>query len=218
MSTLDDIEADLDDHLSGGDLPDSFRVTDDDTAGWAFGKLRAAEEEKARIQRVAADRRAAVTEWETFAVKPLDDTIGFFTALLADYRTQLHEADPKAPATYKLPEGDLRWSKGGTLSTVTTDPVEFARFAEEYGVTDLIEYRPKVHANLVKRSGEFAHHGPDADGIVRLVTPAGDVVPGIHLVASAPSVTVTTNRPVAEVTDPVEAEPLPTEPPEGDDQ
>ncbi len=216
MSPVDDIEADLDDHMSGRDLPETFRVTDDATAGWALGKLRAAKEEKDRIARVAADRRAAVTEWETFAVKPLDDTIGFFTSLLAAYRTRLQAENPKAAATYQLPEGDLKWSKGGTLSTKVADAKAFAAFAEEYGVGDLVRNEPKVKAEDVKKSTAFAHHGPDADGIVVLVTPAGDIVPGVHLVEKAPSVTVTTHRPVAEVTAPEPSEPLPTEP-EGED-
>lgn len=208
MTSYDDIEAALDEHVTGGVLPESFRVTDDGTAGWALGKLHAAETERDRVKAVAAERRAAITEWETQTLKPIADRIGFFVSVLTDYRRQLHDADPKAPATYKLPEGDLKWSKGGTLSTVTTDPKAFAEFVEEYGATGLVEYVPKVKADDVKKSTEFArHHAPD--GTIELVTPDGQIVPGIHFVEKQPSVTVITNRPVAFVTDP--------EPSEGDE-
>lgn len=218
MSGRDDVEADLDEHLWGTDLPETFRVTDDDTAGWAFGKLLTVIEERDRVTAVAGSRRAAITEWETATVKPLDDTIEFFTSLLADYRRQLHQANPKAPATYKLPEGDLKWNKGGTISTISTVPEAFAAFAKANGCDELVRYKPEVRKADVKDSTHFARTPADADGVIRLLAPGGEVVPGVHLVEKAPSVSVVAHRPVAVVTDPEPSEPLPTEPTEEVDQ
>lgn len=217
MSGIDDVEADLDEHLWCTDLPETFRVTDDDTAGWAFGKLLTVIEERDRVTAVAAARRAAITEWETATVKPLDDTIEFFEALLADYRRQLHEQNPKAPATYKLPEGDLVWAKG-TVVTETTDAKAFGEFVTEYGAAELVTWTPKVDARAVKGSTHFAPTEPDPDGVIRLVTPAGEVVPGVQLRRKPDGVRVKAHRPVAVVTDPEPSEPLPTEPPDEVDQ
>lgn len=213
MGAVDDIERDLDEHLSGRDLPDSFRVTDDATAGWAFGKLLAATEERNRVNTVANERRAAISEWESATVKPLDDTIGFFESLLADYRRQLRDANPKAPATYKLPEGDLVWAKG-SLATETVDAGLFAQFAEQHDCTDLVTYTPKVRAADLKATTHFARLPADDLGVIRFVTPDGEVVPGVQLRQKPDHVRVVAHRPVAVVTDPEAAEPLPTEPTE----
>lgn len=220
MGAVDDVERDLDEHLSGRDLPESFRVTDDATAGWAFGKLLAATEERDRVSTVANERRASISEWETATVKPLDDTIGFFESLLADYRRQLRDANPKAPATYKLPEGDLVWAKG-SLATETVDATTFAEWLASYDMNaalELVTYTPKVRAADLKATTHFARLPADDLGVIRFVTPDGEVVPGVQLRQKPDHVRVVAHKPVAVVTDPEPTEPLPTEPTEEIDQ
>jgi hypothetical protein len=162
---------------------ENWQVTDDAGANWALRKIARAEAEIARVEAVAYEEVARITQWKADTVRGPKDDIGFFKAHLVDYRRRLEDADPQLPKTYKLPAGDLTRRKGATRIEVT-DEAAFVAWAEANDPS-LLSRKPLV-SRLKDQKDRYTALPPDGDeGTERatwIVTTDGEGVPGVEQV------------------------------------
>lgn len=164
-------------------------IEDDGKATWAFRVLASIQAEMDAVRRQASDQRELIDSWEKAEVERLAERERFFEGALGDYwRRQLEPeveelmargmsfdaawAKVKAKSK-KLPTGTLSATKGRE-SIVIEDDECFVAWAKENVLYDLLntKYTPSKEA-LAQYNREDSH----------FVTPDGDKVPGVQVVA-----------------------------------
>lgn len=73
-----------------------FRITDLETANWAFKKIKENEEIIERNDTFAASEKEKIDQWLESENKSNKESIEFFEGLLTEYYMELKEEDPKA--------------------------------------------------------------------------------------------------------------------------
>jgi hypothetical protein len=174
----------------------AIAVGDIETATWAFAKLNLAAETLAGIRRQAASWRERVTAWEQAASRPLEATIIFFEERLAAWALAEREASPKTKRgeptvkTVLTPLGRVETRKG-TMPTVVLDEEKLVAWCQA-NMPDAVKttYKPLLP---VLREHCAVRAEP---GVVyaKLVTPAGEVVPGVAVEINAAVATVRPER------------------------
>lgn len=171
---------DLTEHLlaDGPDLEqpeqrERWRIDGDNTATWALRKLAAIQAERDRIKLLHQAEVSRLDAWAADADRALSHDADFFTARLTEYRLELEQANPDLPKTYKLPAGSLA-RRAGRESTYIGDEAEFIAWAT-VNCPDALRVTAKV-APLAK------WERTTTDGEVRVVSPDGELVPGVRII------------------------------------
>lgn len=76
-----------------------FKITDLNSANWAFRKLAAIETKEKEITELANAERQRIKDWEEKEKKQLKDSKDFFNFLLEEYYRTQREVDPKFKLT-----------------------------------------------------------------------------------------------------------------------
>ena len=153
-------------------------VTDDALAAWAMDKIAAHQAEIERIQRNA---QAYIEQVQADAIadeRPHSDKVAWFEGELRRY----YESLPEPPATYKLPNGKIERRPGRT-STKVVDADVFVGWADEHA-RDAVKRTPLVSAMK----------GWQRTDAGEVVTPDGEVVPGVRVVVGEPTVSIKPTR------------------------
>ena len=186
---------DLTDHLlaTGPDLDDPtvkerWVCDSDEKATWCLRKLAAIQAERDRIKRLWEAEEARLNAWLMDADRPLEHDAAFFIGQLQGYRMQLEDENPDLPKTYKLPTGALA-RRAGRESTYIGDEDAFVAWAKD-NCPDALRVTPKV-TPLKDWMRQV-----DEDGTVHLVSPDGEVVPGVRVLRGEDRIEV---RPAADL-------------------
>lgn len=164
-----------------------FIVDNLDKAEWAMRKWAQATARIADVEELAARRRAMLDEWAAARTDRDRATLEFMEMLLTGYLESVRAkeeadgvAEDRRTKSIALPSGAFR-SSAGRPSIVVDDEAA------------LVEWLEMEHPDLVRRSpikGGLADvtsvHASPVDGdLLRLVTPDGQVVPGVHVEVGA---------------------------------
>ena len=149
-------------------------ITDDALAVWALDKIAAATTERDRIRRNAQAYIDQIQQDALADEKPLTDRIAWFEGEVRRY----YEALPDPPATYKLPNGRIERRKGRP-STKVVDVDAFFEWAES------------AAPEAIKRSPLTSPlKGWDVTDDGQVVSPHGEIVPGVEVVVGEPTVSI----------------------------
>lgn len=177
-TTADAIRAELHARAERGQPSGWQGVTDDALAAWALDKIAA---HQAEIERIRRNAQAYIELIQSDALadeKPHADSVAWLEGEVRRY----YESLPDAPATYKLPNGKIERRKGRE-STKVDDPDAFVSWADKHA-PDAVKRTPLVSA---------LKGWPQTDD-GELVTPDGEVVPGVRVVVGEPTVTIKPTR------------------------
>ena len=153
-------------------------ITDDALAVWALDKIAAATTERDRIRRNAQAYIDQIQQDALADEKPLTDRIAWFEGEVRRY----YEALPDPPATYKLPNGRIERRKGRP-STKVVDVDAFFEWAES------------AAPEAIKRSPLTSPlKGWDVTDDGQVVSPHGEIVPGVEVVVGEPTVSIKPTR------------------------
>lgn len=88
------------------EVKERFKITDLESANWAFRKLKAIEEKKKEIEELANKEIepykleiSRINEWKDTELKSFDRSIAFFNFLLEEYYREQRKLDPKFKVT-----------------------------------------------------------------------------------------------------------------------
>jgi hypothetical protein len=150
--------------------PDALLIRDLDWAGRALRRIARLNQRMAEIEALHEDRLNELAAW--FEAEKARD--GHARTYLVARLRQFHEArladDPKAK-TIRLPEGDLKARAGQPRWQINDEA--FIAWATDV-MDDLLHREPRVDRKALKAA--FADQVAD-DG--RVVTAAGEIVPGV---------------------------------------
>jgi len=149
-------------------------LTDDSHAEWAMKKRR---QEVAEINRLEALKVAEIqhaNEWADEHQGPRRAAVERLDAALIDYYRRLEDADPDLPKTYNLPSSVVRRRKQPIRAEVV-DTEAVTNWALSNAPEILST--PHVQVSRIKPSEgyQFTEEGD-------VVSPDGEVVPGVHVV------------------------------------
>ncbi len=153
---------------------EQWRIDGDRTATWALRKIREAEAELDRIDQLARDEHQRIADWATEAMHGPCRTIAFFTGHLVRYRRDLEADNPKLPATYKLPDGNLT-RRASPVRVIVDDEQAFLEWAGHHA------------PQLVKRTAlpgelrQWRHTVGAEPGESDISDDTGERVPGVHV-------------------------------------
>jgi hypothetical protein len=163
----------------------SWRITNKAEAAWAMEKLVGYASRQAENDQVAADRIAAIRDWQNRENGKLQGSVDYFTEQLRTWHMSMVTADPNDEAawkkeqfkTIKLPDGEVSVRKG-SLSTIVEDESAFNEFVDQH-VDD-----PDIDA-LIERKLV-----PVKAAIKKYVEETGESLPGVRVERSEPTFTV----------------------------
>lgn len=157
-------------------------ITDDALAVWALDKLAAHSAERDRLRSNVAAYIQTIEDDLRSDLKQHDDAIAWLEGEVRRY----YEALPDPPATYKLPNGRIERRKGRP-STKVVDVDAFVEWAES------------AAPEAIKRSPLTSPlKGWDVTDDGQVVSPHGEIVPGVEVVVGEPTVSIKpTRRPEA---------------------
>ena len=159
----------------------AYRIPDDSAAGWALRKLAAAEARIGQVTEHAQAEHERIESWHEQATKRPRDDAAYFRGLLADYARRQRLEGRK---NIVLPYGKVSTrTTGGAITADNAD--EFIEWAEQEGRDDLVTYSAKPALAAIKAAGLVATD----EGAV--LTPQGEIVPGLKVTPEGVSVTVT---------------------------
>lgn len=165
------------------DLPERFRIQDDNAANWAMRKLRQAERRKADNARMANDEIQRINEWLQRANQPYDRDVAYFTGLLTEYARDCRLNPEDGRKTIALPAGVV--SSRNNQPKWSVDPEVFLPWAHA-NAPDLIRVKEEPDLSAIK--SRFKNL---ADGTT--ITDDGEVVVGVVVSESETSYTVKPN-------------------------
>lgn len=86
---------------------EGFHITDDDLADWAVRKIKAEEEENARLHEIAQKQLDAISERIAAADKRLENNTAFLKGKLSEYFGTVPHKQTKTTDSYQLLSGKL---------------------------------------------------------------------------------------------------------------
>lgn len=133
---------------------EQFKITNLDTANWAFRKISAINKKLEEINFVARDEMERITKWQESESKSLDDSREYFEHLLIEYYKANRENDPK----FKLstPYGKMS-SRKGTVKWDMPNKALVIEQLEQRGFDDLVKVKKDV--NLAEMKNTFSIAG-----------------------------------------------------------
>lgn len=177
-TTADAIRAEMDVRAERGTPSGWHGVIDDSTAAWALARIA---EKVTEIDRLRRNAQAYIDQIQADALrdeKPLTDAVAYFEGELRRY----YESLPGQPSTYKLPTGRIERRKGRP-STKVVD------------VDAYLEWAESAAPEAIKRSPLTSPlKGWDVTDDGQVVTPDGEVVPGVRVVVGEPTVSIKPTR------------------------
>lgn len=164
---------DLDSFLIGDEHELPERLEDHATAERMLRSVAWRKRDLAVLEEIAESQIQATRDWIAGERKRLSTE--YFEHCLQDYMAVLLEQNPKGPRSIKLPSGTLKARAGQVQWEI--DAEAFLPWAQTYAES-LIRTKPEPAVSEIKKAFE-----PDLDrGVV--VNQAGEIVPGIRVVAA----------------------------------
>lgn len=123
-----------------------FKITDLETANWAFKKLKENEEVIARNKEFTDNEIDKIMQWLEEENKNYEDSINYFQGLLTEYYRELRASDPKAKLS--TPYGKVTSRK--RQPKFTFDDNETLKYLEK-SKPELIATEKKFNKTQVKK-------------------------------------------------------------------
>ena len=122
---------------------ETFKITNEEQANWALRKISQLKKQIEQNDKFAEMEISKVEAWRQSENKKQQDSIDYFTGLLAEFALQKKKEDPSFK-TKKLPYGKLQFRKQPSKWKV--DKAKVVKYLEETGMNDFIRVKkePKV--------------------------------------------------------------------------
>lgn len=148
-----------------------FKVTDKDSANWCLRKMRALKAEIEDNNRIAREEIERIQRWQEEVNEPLERSMQYFEALLAEYHFGIYSEDPKAK-TIKLPHGTLKMR--AQQPEFVRDEKALLEYLRRNGRTNFIEIIEKPKWGEYKKVVQLA-----GDGRTVVDSQTGEIVEGV---------------------------------------
>lgn len=121
----------------------TFKITNEEQANWALRKISQLKKQIEQNNEFAEMEISKVEAWRQSENKKQQDSIDYFTGLLAEFALQKKKEDPSLK-TKKLPYGKLQFRNQPSKWNV--DKAKVVKYLEETGMNDFIRVKkePKV--------------------------------------------------------------------------
>lgn len=159
--------SELMDFLTEEDDESFASIANDDQANRQILKIAKLNKELERIEAQADNMIERVKKWKESEGQKIKEKREWYQHLLTGYLIALQE-NGEAGKTYKLPAGEIK-SRAGRVKTEVTDEAAFIAWARENAPEAIKEKALTSQLPPYKIEGDV------------LVTPEGEVVPGIQL-------------------------------------
>src|SRR5690625_2041910 len=122
---------------------ETFKITNEEQANWALRKISQLKKQIEQNNEFAEMEISKVEAWRQSENKKQQDSIDYFTGLLAEFALQKKKEDPSLK-TKKLPYGKLQFRNQPSKWNV--DKAKVVKYLEETGMNDFIRVKkePKV--------------------------------------------------------------------------
>lgn len=168
----------------------AYVVSDVADADYCARRYRQAQAAAGDIAALAQRRKAEIDEWATTASARHADTATFFAGRLEHFHREQRAADPKHGKTIALPNGVQLRSQAGKLSVVVDDEKQAVAWAEVNASSVVVYPDPKIDKTVAAALfGGKAKAEKDA-GVYPAVSADGELVPGISIVRSDTTYTI----------------------------
>jgi len=163
------------------DEKERFRISDVETANWAFRKLKAFESKIAENERLAAMETERIKKWLEKETKTDKNSAEFFKGLLIEYYISQKEKDGNFKL--KTPYGSVSSRKQPPKWEFNNNAVESLK---ELGLSEFIRTKTEENPDIAAIKKAFKV----IDG--RAVTDGGEIIDGITIADAAPKINVKT--------------------------
>ena len=151
------------------EVKERFKITDLETANWAFRKLKAIENKKNEIEELAKKEIepykleiSRIEEWKDAELKSFDRSINFFNYLLEGYYREQRKIDPKfkvstpyGKVTSRKQQPKWNYEEDRLLGWLKVNDLELVRVKEEVDKAELKKKYQVVSGNVVTENGEI---------------------------------------------------------------
>lgn len=144
------------------DQKERFKITDIDSANWAFRKLRAITEKENEIKRLMNKEIQRIKDWGESELKTLKNSTGFFEGLLTEYYVVEKEKDPKfristpyGKVSSRKQQPKWNYEDDKVLEWLKENDAELIRIKEEINKTELKEKYNSINGQVVTEDGEI---------------------------------------------------------------
>ena len=148
-----------------------WQVTDDQAAEWCLSKIREAQDEKEKWKAYYDDQLQKINNRE-------DSRIAFFEEKLKEYFYKVPHKMTKTQSSYKLPSGKLVMK--GQEPAYERDEEQLLAWLRQNHQERFVKTKETVDWSGLKKSLEGAEGLAISNG--RVITPDGEIVPGITVV------------------------------------
>lgn len=179
---LPDLEHELDPILEDEQQREAFRITDDSGATWAMRRLAQLERQAETYNQIHEREIERIEQWLSQVKAPLERNASYFRSLLADYaRRERLENNRK---TITLPHGKVATRPATDKWEI--DAEQLLAFLKDSELTDLIKVKEEPSLSALK---QYLTVTDD----LKVLTPAGEIVPHIRIQRGDLSVSVSVN-------------------------
>lgn len=158
---------------------EQFKVTDLESANWAFRKLSKIKQKEDEVKSLADKERERISwelkkieEWEANELKEFENDKSYFVGLLNTYYIEQKEQDSKFKL--KTPFGKVT-SRKGSVSWKPKDNAALVEELKQRGFNDFIKIDEKVLIADIKKQFQLTDDG-------QVIDPNGEVLDLIEVV------------------------------------
>lgn len=152
----------------------SFVITDLESLNWALRKVHSYNSDLKEIQTVANSERERINKWEQSESKNINQSIEFFTNLIAEYHAKVLADDPKKK-TLSTPYGKSK-STTSKAAPEKVDESQLLQFVEDNELP-FVELKKSLKWYDLKKTLQIV----EIEGVQKIVDENGQVVPGVQV-------------------------------------
>jgi len=134
---------------------EKYKITDIESANWAFRKLRAIQEKENDIKKLAEKEIERIKAWQEKELETLNNSKSFFEGLLSEYFIKEREKDPKfkistpyGKVSARKQQPKWNYDEDKLIEWLKENDMELVRVKYEPNKTE-IKKRYKVVGNVV---------------------------------------------------------------------
>lgn len=139
-----------------------FKISDLDSANWAFRKLAAIERKRNEIKELANKEIERIRQWQEQEEKGLNNSKEFFEGLLTEYFVRQKEVDPKfkistpyGKVSSRKQQPKWNYDNDKVLNWLKENDTELIRIKEEINKVELKKKYQIVGNEVVTEDGEI---------------------------------------------------------------
>lgn len=145
-------------NIEESEAPESFCIDTDKLAEWAIKKIKAAQAEHDRLQKLIDEEFAELAAKQEENNKRLQSETGYLKSLLYGYFQTVEHKETKTQESYKLLSGSLVYKKPA-VAIVKPDNDQLVAYLEKSGREDLVETKKTAAWGEYKKTLTISYDG-----------------------------------------------------------